>query len=163
MIPDIGIFQTAWNSGKHIKNVAKALLEMKVSDDVREKVQQILAEAGDLHEKLFDVQNKLLELQSNNEALRNELNEVNSWNENEAKHKIVTTSGGATVRLYEEGSTKYFACPACFVKKEIQILQDLRNYTGTYKCPACEATFYIKPLQPQQPRKVERYDPFKDF
>ena len=54
------------------------------------------------------------------------------------------TPGGAVVYGFD-GSPKHYACPSCINKKELQILQDDKTYTGEFTCPGCNKSFPVNP------------------
>ena len=87
---------------------------------------------------------ELFRLQSENERLRHDLTSRDNWDSQKAQYRLQETSGGAMV--YESvGPPKHYACPVCFAKNTIQILQDRRAMSGVFDCPNCNAVYPIKP------------------
>lgn len=100
----------------------------------------------ELREAVLDAKDEVLELREENQVLRSKLSEQDAWNARAAEYELVTTNGGATV-WHTVGPPEHFACPACFEKKTINILQDVRNYGGDFRCPGCDHTYPVRPEQ----------------
>jgi predicted RNA-binding Zn-ribbon protein involved in translation (DUF1610 family) len=54
-----------------------------------------------------------------------------------------------TRQIYRSaGPPEHFACPACFEKDAIHILQDKKTMSGNYACPNCKGEFHVNVAQP---------------
>jgi hypothetical protein len=90
-----------------------------------------------VQDTLFELRDKLAELQAENPALKAQLVPKNAWEVESAKYGIVTTKGGATVYRTKEPPLRY-TCPKCYADQKIQFLQDLRVMSGDYRCASCK-------------------------
>jgi hypothetical protein len=88
----------------------------------------------------------LFRLQSENEQLRGELKAQQDWQVEKAKYQLQQTVGGAVVYAYS-GTPKHFACPSCFTKGAIQILQDRKVVSGAFECPGCKTLYPVHSRQ----------------
>ena len=99
----------------------------------------------------FHVREELLCLQRENVELSQQLKAKDDWENRKKQYQIVKTNGGSVVLLFADNPQyEYYACPSCFEKESIQILQDQDNVAGTFQCPGCKTHFRIKPRKAQQ-------------
>lgn len=127
-----------------VKDALKLSLDHRIETGSRERVQAALEKLGDLQDSLFQVREELFRLQIENDRLRAELKAKDEWASQKAPYALTQTAGGAVVYSFS-GNPRHFACPACYAKATIQILQDLRSATGMYECSTCKATYPIDP------------------
>src|SRR5262249_34273179 len=90
-----------------------------------------------------------LRLQRENAELGQQIKAKNDLEDRKKQYQIFKTNGGAVVRLFAD-NPQHYACPSCFEKESIQILQDEDNVAGTFQCPGCKTHFPIKPRKTQQ-------------
>ena len=100
----------------------------------------------ELREAVLNAKDEVLCLKEENHTLREKLGEQDQWKARADTYTLVSTSGGATV-WHRSQAPEHFACPACFERKTIGILQDVRNYGGDFRCPSCSKTYPILPEQ----------------
>jgi hypothetical protein len=101
-----------------------------------------------IREELHCLQQENIELRRKNEELSRKLKEKEVWEDRKKRYEIFKANGGV-VWLYT-GNPQHYACPSCFEKENIQILQDQDNVAGTFKCPGCKEHFHIKPRKTYQ-------------
>jgi len=87
---------------------------------------------------------ELLRLQRENAEMRQKLQAKEEWNNRKKQYNIVNTEGGAVV-YQSTNSPQHYACPRCYEKESIQILQDQDDMAGAFQCPGCKTHFKIKP------------------
>ncbi|MGH7773745.1 MAG: hypothetical protein ACREQA_16085 [Candidatus Binatia bacterium] len=97
----------------------------------------------------------LFRLQEENEKLRQQLKAHEDWEAQKACYKLEETAGGAVVYASTQRDVpKHYACPSCYTKATVQILQDRGVVSGVFDCPGCKAMYYVKA---RQSIKVERF------
>jgi hypothetical protein len=100
----------------------------------------------DLREAVLNVKGELIQSREDNQRLREQLAEKEIWEQRAAKYTLIQAPGGAVVYSGQEPLSHY-ACPRCFEKRQIQILQDGRNAAGSFKCSGCDKSFPVNPVQ----------------
>jgi predicted RNA-binding Zn-ribbon protein involved in translation (DUF1610 family) len=137
----------AATSIKMVKDTISALLDLKVDIETRAKIADALAKLGDAQDAVFMLRETLFELQRENESLRQVIAKHDDWKKRVDPYKLAQTAGGAVVyrNAGGDGVPEHFACPTCVNKREIQILQDRRTFTGDFDCPSCKTKYPIKP------------------
>lgn len=147
----------AYTGLKFAKDALQAILSGKVAVESQTQILAALEKVGEAQDALFQLRDEMSRLQTENEHLRQELAAREDWNSAKVKYELGETTGGAVVYA-SKGAPHHYACPVCFEKKSIQILQDRRVMGGVFDCPNCKAEYPIKPIQSIE---VEtRYDPF---
>ena len=137
-----------------IRELRQANLANKHKDAV-EQMADLLTDAQD---RLAVLQQESIELREENAGLRRQIAEADEWGRRSSRYGRVTTPGGAVV--YQSVATPagqppdHYVCPSCFENEQIQILQDLRVYSGHFQCPSCETKYPIKPGRRPPRRKV---------
>ena len=133
-----------------ITGAATALKALRESVDWIKKRR---SEDSETQAKLNDIVTSSLEFQQalfvgreENEQLRNDLAERDSWDELAAKYELVNAPGGAVVYKYLE-SPEHYACPTCYQNQTVGHLQSLRSVAGNFECPSCKATYPIDARQ----------------
>src|SRR5262249_53410377 len=95
-----------------------------------------------IQDTLFHIREELFRLQTENEQFRQELKAREEWANQKNQYHLENTSGGAVVFSFI-GTPKHYACPNCFSKTNVQILQDQRNGLGDFQCPGCKTIYPI--------------------
>lgn len=72
--------------------------------------------------------------------------EQKEWEQKSKNYNLITTKGGATVYGFI-GSPHHYACPSCYSSHKIVPLQDARDLTGEFSCPACNARYPVNPSE----------------
>lgn len=151
---DIATITAAYEGLKVGKSILKALYESKVEADAKEKIDEVMSKLGEAEDTLFSMREELFRLQSDNESLKKEIAETDSWNNKLSQYELTKTAGGAVVYKFI-GTPEHFICPSCVSKKTIEILQDNRTISGKYRCVGCNAEFPINPRRdPPIPRVI---------
>lgn len=143
---DISAVSGAYQGLKAAKDILGVVFDAKVDAEAKPKILEVMEKLGQAQDTLFELREELFKLQEANNALREELATAKGWQARVEQYQLTQTPGGAVV--YEsKGMPKHFACPSCFNKKEIHILQDNRTASGKYRCTGCESEY---PIQPQK-------------
>jgi hypothetical protein len=151
----------AYSSGKALIEVLKGLEKLKLDTEVSTRVFDALQKANDMQQQLFEARDSLFGLQTENQELRRQIKDHDDWEAIRRKYKLVETIRGGKVYESIDTSPLHHACPRCFVKHEIQILQDPVGDTYYRSgCPGCGSLYAIKPERHVEPTRVESdYDP----
>jgi DNA repair exonuclease SbcCD ATPase subunit len=141
MIMDIATISTAYSGLKYAKEVLTALLNAKIEAETILRIHEVLQKLGDAQDTLFALREERAEYQEENAKLREQLKAIDQWSIRAQQYNLVQTSGAVVYRY--KSSPDHFACPVCFEKHLISILQDRHVKTGTFDCPACKAAYDI--------------------
>ena len=68
------------------------------------------------------------------------------------QYETIKNSDGSIIYVFT-GFPKHYACPHCFAKDSIQVLQFRRVGSGYFECPACKTFFPSN----QVPRSMLRW------
>jgi predicted RNA-binding Zn-ribbon protein involved in translation (DUF1610 family) len=147
---DIASITAAYNGLKVGKEILTGLLEAKIEVESRVKVTEALAKLGVVQDTLFELREELFRLQTNNEELRKQIAQFESWEKQLEKYTLTKTAGGAVVYRFT-GEPEHFICPSCVAQRNLQILQDNRTMSGKYRCPGCKNEFPINPQRNPPP------------
>lgn len=134
----------AYQGLKAAKDILTTLFDAKVDSEAKPKILEAQSKLGEVQDALFILRERLSELQQERDELRNELAATQAWQVKSSEYELSTSPGGAVVYKYK-GQPDHWACPSCFNKQEIQILQDNRNMAGTYLCNGCRGNYPVKP------------------
>lgn len=148
---DIAAFASAYESLKAAKDIIRAAIEAKVDAEAKSKVINALEQLGNAQDALFGLREDLLNLQTENATLRQELADVQSWEARASQYQLARTAGGAVVYKFN-GDPEHFACPSCFNRQQIHILQDCRVVSGRFRCTGCAADFLVNPYESSPPQ-----------
>ena len=140
---DLSMLSAAYGGAKFAKEALATILQYKIDEKAKEKINEVLQRLGSIQDTLFELREELFKLQDENRALKEDIKSFNDWNSRLSRYKLVETEGGAVVFSSLEPPSHY-VCPSCIEKKEIHILQDRRVYSGTFQCPGCDKIFPIK-------------------
>lgn len=143
---DVALITAAYTGLKFAKDSLQTALGYKIESDTRAQITAALEKLGSAQDTLFELREELFRLQSENDRLRQEIKSREEWEVQKAQYQLSETPGGAVVYLYT-GSPKHYACPSCFAKATIQILQDRRVAGGVFDCPSCKAVYPVKTRQ----------------
>lgn len=140
----------AYQGLKATKDILTTLFDAKVDSEVKPKVLEAQAKLGEVQDALFMLRERLSELQQERDLLRQELAGAKDWQNQVNKYELHSTQGSSVVYKYKS-EPEHFACPSCFNKHEVHILQDNRVMAGTYKCTGCGSNFPIEPPTSRSP------------
>ncbi len=135
---------------KIVKEMFTDLLGTKIEAESRPKVTEALAKLGVAQDTLFELREELFRLQTENEELKKQIAQFESWEKQLEKYTLAKTAGGAVVYRFN-GDLEHFICPSCVAQRQLQILQDNRTISGEYRCPGCKNGFPIHPQQKLHP------------
>jgi len=141
---DIASVTAAYNGLKMGKEILNAFLETRIEADSRARVADVMSKLGQAQDTLFELREELFKLQSENEGLRRQIGQFESWDKTLSNYALEKTAGGAVVFAFK-GTPEHYACPSCIAKRELQILQDNRTMSGKFRCTGCNAEFPIMP------------------
>jgi hypothetical protein len=158
----IAVFGATYTSIKALSEVLIGLTKLNLDAEVNRKVFDALRQATDVQQQLFEAQSGLLTLQSENESLRRQIQTYDDWESTKREYRLIQTARGATVYQSVNSAPMHHACPSCFTKKVIQIIQDVPGDTfDRSQCPGCHEYYAIKPESPvSETGMVHDYDPF---
>jgi hypothetical protein len=139
---DIATITAAYEGLKASKQILGAAFDAKVDAEARPKVIAALEQLGNAQDALFSLREELFRLQSANQELRLQLTQAESWESRAKQYTLVRTKGGAVVYKFTL-EPEHYACPSCYNKHEIHVLQDNRTMTGKFRCTGCEAEYPI--------------------
>ena len=145
---DLALITTAYTGLKFIKDSLDVAIGYKIENESREKINAALREASNVMDILFKTQAQMIELQTENEQLRQQLKIQEDWENQKSQYQLKQTEGGAVVYVFTQtftGLPEHYACPSCFTQKTIQILQAKSGGSGIFLCPNCNASYPIKP------------------
>lgn len=155
---DIATISAAYEGLKTSKQILGAIFEAKVDAEAKPKVIAALEQLGNAQDALFSLREDLFKLQAENDTLRRQLAEAQSWEARSKQYQLARTTGGAVVFRFN-GDPEHFACPSCYNKQQIHILQDNRAVSGKFRCTGCAAEFPVNPRE-NPPGQADHHDPY---
>lgn len=146
-ILDIAAITGAWQGIKAAKELVGGLIDAKVDAEAKNRIYEAQAKLGSVQDTLFSMREEMFALQDENNRLKAKLAEIEAWRAKEVQYELSKTEGGAVVYRFK-GAPEHYACPSCFGKKQVHILQDNRTHTGKYRCTGCQSEFPIESRKP---------------
>lgn len=143
---DVGLITAAYTGLKFAKDALQVALGYKIESETRAQISAALERLGGAQDTLFELREELFRLQSENDRLRDEVRSQQDWEATKRQYELQHTPGGAVVYLYS-GTPKHYACPSCFSKRTVEILQDRRVISGAFECPGCKVLYLVHPRQ----------------
>ena len=141
---DVALIGGAYNGLKFAKDALTTALSYKIENDTRAQISAALERLGTAQDTLFDLREELFRLQSENDELRRQIKSSEDWQAQKSMYELSQTPGGAVVYSFT-GTPKHYACPSCFAKSKIELLQNRRLVSGTFDCPGCKTTYPVNP------------------
>jgi len=145
----------AYQGLKSAREILAALFDAKVNAEAKSKISEVQTRLGEVQDTLFVLRERINELQEERDRLKSALGTVQSWRTQAEQYELTTTDGGAVVRKYQ-GQPDHLACPSCFNKREVHILQDNKVLAGTYRCPGCGSNYPVRPTRSMVPIPISR-------
>ena len=145
----------AYQGLKAAKDILTILFDAKVDAEAKAKILESQGKLGEVQGALFVLRARLSELQQERDDLKAKLANAEAWQTQADQYELTTTPGTAVVYKYK-GQPNHFACPSCFNKHEVHILQDNKVMAGTYRCTGCSANYPVKPPTRVNPVAVIR-------
>lgn len=133
---------TAYQSLKAAKEILVTLYDAKVDASAKQKLMEVQTKLGEVHDELFVLRERLDTLQNERDGLRQELTKAESWATKAEQYELTKTFGNAVVYKFKS-QPDHLACPSCFNKREIHILQDRKVESGDYMCTGCREIFKV--------------------
>jgi hypothetical protein len=157
---DMTTISTAITGLNFVRDAVQVILQSKIEFETQKRVGEALDKLGTAQDALYQLREELFRLQEENAQVRRDLAARDNWDAEKAAYRLEQTAGGATVYAYhpekrsggavvfeEGGPPQHFACPACFTKKTIQILQNRGTMGGGFDCPSCKVIYPVNPRQ----------------
>lgn len=144
---------------KAAREMLTAVVDGKNEIATMDRVLDAIRKLGEAQDTLYELREELLRKQEEVVTLKGQLDERGKWDQESAKYQLLKTEGGATV--WESSvPLHHFACPACYAKQRISILQDQRTFDGSYACPdsGCKASYLVKPQKRIESPKLQSAD-----
>jgi hypothetical protein len=124
------------------KDTINGLFSEKVDERVKEKLREILNTIDNLQNSALEKNETMFAMQHELYELKDKLRNIEDWKSKFVNYELVTTPGKGVVYKFN-GNPSHYICPACVVKKEIQILQDNDSMSGEFTCPGCKSQFSV--------------------
>ena len=140
---DLASIGAAYTGLKFAKDALQVVLASKIEAETRTRITDALEKLGATQDTLFELREELFRLQAETERLRQDLRVRDDWDARAARYTLQQTAGGAIVHE-STFEPRHFACPACFEKRAVGILQDSGFSTGIYACPSCKSEYRIR-------------------
>ncbi|WP_114325987.1 hypothetical protein [Candidatus Colwellia aromaticivorans] len=144
---DIASFSSAYSGLKIAKDIFLGFTDLKIEADSLGKINEAIKKVGDAQDALFQLREELFRLQEENNTLKTTIGEFNSWGDKLAEYELVKTVGEAVV-YKSKSDPEHYICPSCVSKRSIQILQDNKTISGTYRCISCNGSYPIRAAEP---------------
>jgi predicted RNA-binding Zn-ribbon protein involved in translation (DUF1610 family) len=145
----------AYTGLKAAKDILVALFDAKVDADAKSKILEAQSRLGEVQDVLFSLREQLFQLQEDRDSLRLQLSEAQGWNATAGQYELASTPGSAVVYRFK-GQPDHFACPSCFNKHQVHILQDLRKFSGLFGCTGCGSEYPVKVARSMGSIRMER-------
>lgn len=143
----------AYQGLKAAKDILTTLFDAKVDAEAKPKILEAQGKLGEVQDALFVLRERLSELQQERDELKTKLVNAETWQTQADQYELTTTPGTAVVYKFK-GQPDHYACPSCFNKREVHILQDNKVIDGSYRCTGCGANYPVKPPTPFKPPTV---------
>jgi hypothetical protein len=133
-------------SAKALIDLVRAAVDLKTRTDISSAIAAVQDSLLAAQGTALAAMEKNTELAGQVAQLRDELARVRSWAARVESYELLTAQGGAVVYQSTQG-VRHFACPSCFERQQIQILQDMHLQSGDFECPGCRVRFSINPTR----------------
>ncbi len=142
----------AYNGLKIAKNIFTDLNDLKIETATLDKINEAVKKVAEAQDALFILREELFKLQDENNSLKRELDDIETWDNKISQYTLTKTNGGSVVYKYNSEPLHY-ACPSCATKQELQFLQEEGGYSGASICPNsnCNGRYQIEPDKDMSP------------
>jgi hypothetical protein len=149
----LGEITAALSAIKGTYEIAKGLKD--IDDQVR-----LNSAVLDLQAKIIDAQDLTLASKEKFAALEAELEAYKNWEKTSSQYALRDFGNQTFAYEYQPGAGEvpvHLACPNCFQKKQLSILQLSHDYGSRrhFTCPGCNNTFALGPYE-KPPRPLVR-------
>jgi regulator of replication initiation timing len=151
---DLASIGAAYTGLKFAKDTFQTVLGYKIEADTQTKIAESMAKLGATQDTLFELREELYRLQTENEKLRSDLKAHDDWDAQKTKYPLTETVGGAVVHE-STFAPKHYACPACFARQIILVLQR-QNDSSFVHCPACKVAYRVAGSRTLPVQRAER-------
>ncbi|WNB76964.1 hypothetical protein [Methylomonas koyamae] len=155
---DATLAMAAYNGLKFAKDSLTTIVQGKVEIDTQTRILAALEKLGTAQDALFQMRDEMFSLQVENQQLKSEAEQNKKRQEKLDQYELVKTTGGAIVHR-SKGEPLHYLCPSCINKGQLEILQDNRTMSGTFRCTACAADYPINPRENRPPIRKD-YAPY---
>jgi len=157
----VATINAAYTSVKFAKDALTAVLDYKIDQESKDKINEVLEKVGPIQDTLFELREELFKLQDENRELKDKLREIKRWEERISNLELKKTIGGSIVYV-SNSEQSYYVCPNCIEKKEIQPLQPVGGSSGDFKCPGCDKLYPVENDKPIRIPTINQHDnPFE--
>jgi hypothetical protein len=143
----------AVNALRAVKDLVTVGFNAKVDSEVQAFKLELGERLGKAQDTLFNLREKMADLQEENAALKKAAAERDEWNSKEAEYERFQAPGGAWI-YRSKTAPSLLACPICIAQKRLTELQPKSQHSGQMHCLVCEKAFQVTP--PNYPRLSAR-------
>lgn len=136
--------------------ILKALLGMKVDQEVRSKIVELQNEILSAQSAALNSLAEKAALLGRIEALEQELRSINSWEDEASRYCLTEFPTGVQVYILREdranAEPSHRLCPTCFQEKRKSILQVKNKHSGgeSVECLICKRKLILSPFPTPQ-------------
>lgn len=139
---------TAYTGLTHVRDLFATLTGLKIEATTLNKINEAAKEVGQVQDALFQLRGELFRLQEENNILKKQLAEVESWEKKIANYSLTKTLSGAVVFKFN-GNPEHFICPSCANIHNVEFLQV--QWDGSGICPGCSHNYPLAEPPPDDP------------
>ena len=141
---DMTTISAAYTGLKTAKDIFTGLNDLKIETSTLDKINDAVKKVGEAQDTLFALREELFRLQEENNSLKTQITEIESWDNKLASYTLTKTNGGAVVYKFN-GDPLHYMCPSCVAKHELHFLQDgSSQFSGWSECPNCNTRYTIE-------------------
>ena len=163
---DITAIAAGISSLKTAGDIAKAMLGLKVSEDVRAQVIELQTAIMAAQSGALGAQGEMFALINRVRQLESEIAAVRAWEDEKARYQLKMFETESFAYVLKEsaanGEPIHYACANCFQqghKSILQVRSRLRN-SRTYECQRCAKVVHLKFADPEPPRPPQDLNPY---
>lgn len=147
-----------WESLKVATGLGKAVMDLKIEGEVREKVIAMRDALLDAQQRMFEVQASQMEMTEKVRRLEEELAKYQGWEREKERYALTKTKVGTFVYQLKpdaaNGEPQHELCVLCFNDGLKSILQ---RSNGIFMfCQRCKSSLQVTPAAPPKPRTRPR-------
>jgi hypothetical protein len=139
---DMASIGAAISGLKFAKDALQTTMRLSRDAEVNSQIVGVLEKLNAAHESLFDVRDDAFRLQEENATLKRHIQSHDDWKARASQYTLQRASGGALAYQYA-GLPSHWACPVCFEKQTVGLLQDGKTNLGLYECSDCKRHYHI--------------------
>jgi len=139
---DLEILTVAMQSIRAVRDILKAVNGLQLDIATLGRINDALEKVSAAQDQLADLRDHVFELQTERDKLQRQVEQGAQWIARTVEYQLYRTPIGGTV-YRSHGPPEHFACPSCWEKKHLQILQGADRRTGKSDCPGCDRQFAV--------------------